>query len=411
MTLQTYGAPQLDQIIAAGYAAAMEGQGANIGVGSQFGPSFKAVRLAMQLLQSENAYIDAISRLSTMQDPLNNGQPNPDVDSFINQYGVYRQGPDNTTGTEQFNMPSNVTQDLTIPVGLIVGNGTTTYTVVPGGAGYNPNANGYVMIAGTSTVNALIQCTASGAVGNAVSGTIDQVISAPFGIPVPSSLTCTNPLGTDTDPTDFSNGINAEVGQPLKTRFANFMSGGGEGSVNSILASVAGVQAGLTYSYGDLMSATLSGSNWIINSAPLGGFVVVANIANQNALPPQSLLDAIRATLLYDIRAAGMPFSIIPPTLVPVAGGGTVYVPPGINAAPIVANVNAAFQTFINGIGLDQYGNPTVASLMAVYVALSQQVAGVNGRIDGLTLNGSAADVSAAFGSQLVAGSANFVAA
>ena len=163
-TLPTYGASDLDQAMAAGYAAAA-GQPANLGPGSQMGPIFKSVRLAIQLLQNENEYVDSISRLQNMVDPLPNGLPNPDVDTFINAFNFFRPNGSFASGVETFTMPSPVSMDTVIPVGATVqsGNGVQ-YEVAAGGAGYNQGAGGYIIVSGQSSVNALIVATTPGSV-------------------------------------------------------------------------------------------------------------------------------------------------------------------------------------------------------------------------------------------------------
>ena len=394
MSITPYGLQDIVNIIVAAYNA-VANRAANTGQGSQLGPSFRANAMAVALLQSETLYIEAISRLSTIQDPLPNGQPNPDVDSFMDAFwpgpGSFRQGPSAALLYETFSIPRALSADYTIPVGYVVSApGGPQYTVVPNGTGYNSGAGGYVIPMGQTSVLALVQCNSVGSIGNAQIGTITEVISGPNGAPPNPTLTVTN-VGTASTP-----GLDPEFGNALKNRFALYISGGGEGSANSILAAVGDFENGLTYSYGDYVMAVKSGGNWTFTPNTASWFTICVDVAGAPGTISTTQLAAIRAHLLYAYRPAGAYFAVAPPTPLVVSGAGSVLVQPGFNASQVVAAVNAAYTTFVNNLGLDPFGNPMTCSIMGVYVALSM-VPGVL-EIQALQLNGGNSDVTADFG-------------
>ena len=405
MPFTPYGLSDIVNIIAAAYAA-VANRAANTGMGSQLGPSFRANAMAAALLQNETLYIQAFARLSTMQDPLPNGQPNPDIDSFMDAFypgpGSFRQGPSAAFLYATFSIPQALAADYTIPVGYVVGAaGGPQYTVVVNGTGFDAETGGYVIPAGQTSVAALVQCNVTGSIGNAQVGTITQVISGPNGAPPNPTLSVTNSSTASTA------GLDPEFGNLLKQRFALYISGGGEGTPNSIIAAVGGFQNGLTVGYADYVKA-VSGSPWTFTPATPSWFTVCVDIAGAPGTITTSQLAAIQAYLINDYRPAGAYFAVAPPTPLVVSGAGTILFAPGANQAAATAAVNAAFTSFVNNIGLDPFGNPKTCSLMGVYVALSM-VPGVQ-EIQALQLNGGNVDVTADFGQILAAGTAAFAA-
>lgn len=407
MSIETYGLQDLIDMIAVAYASQALKK-ANVGRGSQFGPAFRAVALVQLLQQNETLYVQTMARLRTMPDPLPDGTPNPDVDSFINAFGFERPGPAPGQGYLTWDIPAPLGVDTIIPIGYVIGSGAgPTFIVAPNGAGYNAEAGGYVISAGQTTTQVFVTCSVNGSIGNAQPNTVTQIIAGPNNAPP-------NPTFSATNAALFEGGLDATTGGPLYDLFAEYISGGGAGTPNAILAGVGLSMAGLTYSYGDFVMAVKSGSNWTFTPNTASWFTVCADIAGAPGTITQAQLDAIRAAILFAVRPAGIYFAVAPPTPLAVAGSGTVVCVPGADPTATTALVNAAYAAYINGLGLDPYGNPMVASLQGVNVALAPQSPqipnGIPGllRIDGLTLNGNAADVTANFGLILVAGTLGF---
>jgi hypothetical protein len=305
----------------------------------------------------------------------------------------------------QFSLQQNAgPSGVLIPVGTIVSPvGGPTFSVIPGGIGYNVNANGYYINSGHTSAVALCECSVGGVSGNVLPGTITLVIVGPGSQPSP--FTVTNPDAP------IIQGAAIEVGTQLKNRFALYISGGGSGTPNAILAATYGVQAGLTVSYGDQVMGVKSMGNWTFTPDTPAWFSLVVAFAGSGADPSDggALSDEIKAAILNAVRPAGISFAVAYPALIPVNGAGQVYVAPGYNSAAVLAAVATAFTTFVNNINLAEYGGPTVCSIMQTYVALSQ-VPGVL-YIDTLQLNGAQVDLVAPFGSMFSAGTTSFVGA
>lgn len=401
MSIQKYGLQDLIQLMLTAYAAKAK-QEADVGTGSQFGPMYRAMALAEQLLQNENVYVETILRLAAIQDPLPDGTPNPDVDSFVNPFNFFRNGPGYAVGGVTVSIPASLPTDKTIPVGYLFGaNAGPTYTVAANGPGYNSGAGGYVIPAGQTSVIAYVQCNVSGSQGNALPNTITQVLSGPNGSPPDPTLAISNALL-------LTGGVDSEVGQPLKTRFAQYIAGGGEGTPTSIMAAVGQSMTGITYSYGDFVMGTEVSNVWTFTPNTDGWFTVCVDIMGAPGTITQDQLNTIAALILNDYRAGGIHYAVAPPTPLDVAGAGTVVLVPGADPGIVVPAVNAAFITFVNNLGLDPLGGPMICSIMAAYIALSQ-VPGVL-RIDNLTLNSGNADITADFGQILRAGTPGFAA-
>jgi hypothetical protein len=364
--------------------------------GSTMGAIFEAAVLLALQIQQQMVYVLQVARLATSY--------GPDVDSFVNPFGIYRSGATYATGQETFSYNSGT--QLILVGSQVQTPGGVIYTVIadPTNPNFNVNSNGYFA---NPTTSATVQCVQSGVVGNTDAGTITLPYSG--GVPIPGNPTLTNPAA-------LINGVATQTDDSLKVQFAQYISGGGEGTINSILAAIPdlpGVASygPLIYSIGDQVMTTPAPTGsmnpYILTPGTPGWFTVVVNEANVPAQPPVGLIEAVQAALILNYRAAGIAYLVIPPTLQHVDGSGTVVLQPGYVPAQVLPAVNAAFTNFVNGLGLDPYGQPTICSIMAVYVALSQ-VTGVL-RIDNLYLNSFMHDVQAPFGSQLVARNTNFI--
>jgi hypothetical protein len=398
-----FGLQDLIDLFAAAFAAQAL-KPVNIGKGSQFGPAFRATALCQLLLQNENFYVQSIARLSTMQDPLPNGQPNPDVDSYVNAFTTnpngFRNPAQSSNAAPTVSIPVALPTDTTIPVGYVFGsvNGPT-FVVAPGGSGYNSGAGGYIIPAGQTSAPVYCTCSIAGSLGNVLPNTITQVLAGPNNAPP-------NPTFSVNNTAAAQGGLDPEVGQPLKARFAQYISGGGEGTPNSILAAVGNAVAGLTYSYGDFVMGVCGSGHWTFTPSTPSWFTICADIAGAPGTITQGQLTTIYNALLYAVRGAGIYFAVAAPTPENVAMQGTVVVVPGYDPTQTLAAVNAAAAAFVNNLGLDPYGNPMVCSLMDAY-ATCKSVPGCL-RVDGLLLNGGTADITADFGTILAAGTINF---
>jgi adhesin HecA-like repeat protein len=157
-----------------------------------------------------------------------------------------------------------------------------------------------------------------------------------------------------------------------------------------------------------LVAGTLADPATVLFVGGSGFFTIVANILGQASGPSAALLSAI-ASKIDVTRAAGICRSIIGPTLVPVNTAGTLVIADGYTGSDVLTAAQTANDAFLNNLGLDPAGNPTICGYIDVAIAI-RQVPGVK-RLDNFAINGSTADITAPFASQLVAGTFTFTTA
>jgi hypothetical protein len=357
---------------------------ANTGKGSQLSAEFKAgVQLGLQL-QKQIVYQFAVSRLATSF--------GADVDSFVNPYGVFRNGPILASGEITVSYPNG---SQIVPVGAQTQTSTGVgFTIVADPTNstgdFNVQLNAYVA---NPVATVLVQCNESGLIGNVLANTITQALGGTP--PIVGSPVITNPSA-------FTNAIATETDQALKLRFAQYISGGSVATANAIIAATSAVQAGITFSYGDQVTYT-SGTTPFFTPNQVGNFTIVANIAGQPSVAgAAALCTDIQNALMFAVKPAGIMFWVVPPIPLFVIGAGKIVVAPGYSAPTVVAAVNTAFVNYVNNIGLDQYGAQKVLAISEAY-ALVNSVPGVLYCTEGLTLNGVGVDILAPFGTQLMA--------
>lgn len=358
--------------------------------GSTLGAMFEAAALLGLQLQQQAIYLAAISRLAT--------STGADIDSFCAPFGVTRLAAIQAYGAASVTYASPVITAQLIPVGAIVQTAGGLQFVVIADAtnpAYNATANGYYVAIGQTTVSPTVQCTTSGIIGNVAANTITQIYGGSSSPPIPGLPTVTNVAA-------FATGTDPESDDALSARFTITVASGRVGTGTAIIAAALAVQTGVIYSFGDQVNPDLSQHTAF--------FTFVVNEGGTGTAPSAALISAVTSAI-EAVRPAGVSYTIMAPTLVPVNGVGTIVPVAGYDAGTVQAAVAAQYAAFVNAIGLNPDTTPTTCSLARCYASLLQtQVNGVNVVFDvtGLQLNGSAGDVTAVFGDQLVAGSANF---
>ena len=371
----------------------------NVDTGSSLGPFFDAGALGMTFVQNQLDYVYAISRMSTIS-ALPNNAPNPDLDSFCEPFGVYRLSATASTGTVTCSTPSPVSSKVIVPAyAIIVSPSGVTFQIQPNGPNYSMVDGGYPITVGNSSVDVPVTCLVLGIIGNMVVNT--SFTSSPIGgLQIPSVTSIVNAAA-------FTDAEAAESDVAYKARFTITVSSGRAGTGNACIAAALGVQAGIIYSYGDRIDE---------DGYPHDAyFTMVINLAGTGTAPPDALLDSVTDALeglngYPQVRPAGCSYAVVAPNLIEVDGVFTV-IPTAQFASQATAVRQAAkaqFQAFCNSIGLNVDTTPTTCSLAKCYAALLQtQINGVYCLADvtDLTLNGTAADLTANFLSQFVFGS------
>lgn len=386
MPLQPRTFEQLQALAAQQYSAEAQ-LPANTDPGSSLGAIFNAISLLALVVQQEIVYVDQISRLNSIP-VLPNGQPNPDVDSFCEPFGVPRTGPVAAGGPVNCSSQSPVSALTVVQVDKILTtqNGLQFIVIADdSNPDYSAGDGGYPIAIGQRTTQASVECLVEGTIGNVQIGQISEAFSS-----IPGVSIFSNPVA-------FTNGVDFEPDQDYKQRFTLTVSSGRVATRNAIAAAIEAVQTFLTYSLGDQKDAA--------GNFKIAYFTVFVNEIGQSSGPGETLLTAV-----YDavdaVRSAGISFQVLAPTLIQVDAAATIVLAPGASAGPTLAACTAAFDVMMNNVGLDPQGGNTYASIGKVYAALL----GVDGVFDvqNLLLNGAAVDVVATFGQQLVAGATTF---
>jgi hypothetical protein len=390
-------APKTPAQLAAIFATAFNSQPGVIPINtdeaSTAGALDDALALVAAFIQNELDYTNSILRLQTIP-PNPDGSVNPDAISFGAPFNVVPLGGEAAQGGCTFSTPSPVAQTVIVPIGAVVadeqGDQFIVVTDTDNGA-FDPSAGGYPITVGNDSVTGTVQALVPGISGNVPAGAITQAISG-----VPSSISTIS----NADP--FTNGAASESNQSFKNRFPIVVSGGGGGTINAEIGAALDVQTGVIYSYGDRVNADGSNHN--------SYFTLVVNLANTGTAPSSGFLDAVQAAV-EAVRSGGVSYQVIAPTIVPVTVSATIVPLPGFNGSDVLTAVNAQWAAFANGTGLASDTTPTMISLARTYAALLlTQINGAFCVADVITLklDSAAADVTATFANQLVAGTPTF---
>jgi hypothetical protein len=398
-SITNYSQDELVGIMATAFAAK-----SNINVrddeGEPLGNMWRAFALCTLVISQNLGYVNNKARLQTSGNvsgafPAN--EYSPDVDSFCNVFNIFRDKATESVGTETFTPASASTTDQYILPGTLVQTTTGTpiqFVVVADSTQGSYTTNGYLVPASsTSPVSVTVQCILSGTVGNVSAGTITSLVSG---------LGTTTPLSaySVTNPQAFTNGINGETDAALYVRFCNEFISGRWATRLAILTAIAGTQANLTYQIVESYNGSTPAVGW---------FTVYANITGSNSTTPSSVLAAITSSISAT-KALGISFVVLAPALEVIPVVATITHDPTWTAIPgntnsvLQANVQAAYDAYVNGIGLSSINTTTLLS----YAKVSSVLVSVPGvlNISSFTLNGGTSDITAAVGTQFIAGSA-----
>src|SRR4029077_10645058 len=210
---------------------------------------------------------------------------------------------------------------------------------------YNSSLNAYVMTSIQTSISATVQALVPGAAGNVLAGTITQLVSGIVGV------------DSVTNPSNVSNGQNAESDNALKLRFSQYISSLSKGTAIAVGAAVAGVQSGLTYQLGDELTP--------LGASLPGGFTVVVDDGS-GAIPGSVLTAVTNAVAL--VKALGMAFYVVAPVNVTCNIVAVVTPATGFTLAAVEAAVTTAVTNYINHLGVGVTLNYT--SLQAVIAAV-----------------------------------------
>lgn len=292
-----------------------------------------------------------------------------DLDTWMADYGVTRLPAVAASGNVTFSRFTTTSQ-VVVPVGgqVQTADGTQTYTVQidTGNAAYSATLVGYVIAAGVGSVAVPVLADIAGAAGNAQAGQINTITQA-----MPGVDTVINPL-------TLTNGSDAESDEDLRARFVEFVASLSKATKNAVGYAITSLQTGVSY--------TLVENLTYAGATQLGFFYVVVD--DGTGAPPSSFINAV-VSAVDAVRPVTSTFSVYAPVIVTANVALTVTVAAGYDAAATKAEVQAAIQAYINGLGLGH----SLAYTRLAQVAYDASEGVTN--VSGLTLNGSTSDVSA----------------
>jgi uncharacterized phage protein gp47/JayE len=291
-----------------------------------------------------------------------------DLDSFMADYGVFREPAVVATGQVTFSRFTS-TQQALIPIGASVqtSDGTETFSVTidTTNSAYNATLNGYVIAVNTSSVNVPVQAQAAGSGGNIQAGSLTVITT-----PIPGVDTVTNGSA-------YANGLDAETDADLRARFVLFLASLSKATKTAVGYAITSVQQGLSY--------TLTENQDYDGTTDYGFFWVAVD--DGTGFPSNTLLTNVSAAIDF-VRALCIRFQVYAPVVETANVAMTLTTGPSYTHSAVVAAVTTALTNFINNLTL---GNTLPYTQLA---AIAYDVPGVI-NVSAVTLNSATADLTA----------------
>lgn len=301
----------------------------------------------------------------------------PDVDSFVNDFGLARLPSTPATGTITFSRFYNGQSALIVPYFNSDG------TINPAGAQvltadlsqsfgvtldsalstWNPSMGGYFLPSGTPSIDVPVKALAAGSASNVQAAAISLITSEIPGVELVTNTTV------------FSDGADAESDAALKARFQTFVATRARATLSAVENAINSVQQGLSFAV-------------IENTLPTGiesvGFFTVT-VDDGSGLPTDALLSAVYSAV-DAVRPIGSAFAVQPPAVITAAVNMTITAAAGFDKPTLQGLVAASIETYINGLGIGHALSYTRLS------ALAFGVSGVS-NVNNVLLNGGTADL------------------
>ena len=251
-----------------------------------------------------------------------------DLDSWMSDFTLIRQPAVAATGIVTFSRFTPLAQAV-VPSNALVrtSDGLQTFAVAVDNThpAWNSAAGGYVVAAGTVSVNVPVSAQSTGTAGNVQPAAIALLATA-----IPGIDAVTNAAA-------LTNGLDAEADQAFRARFQSFIQSRSRATPLAIGYAVASVQQGLRY--------TLQENINTAGFPTMGSFVVTVDDGSGN--PSSVLLSAVQAAI-EAVRPVGSVFAVQPPTVIEVAVNLAVTVGAGAMASAVTVNVANAISGFID---------------------------------------------------------------
>ena len=309
----------------------------------------------------------AITRLSTSQ--------GIDVDTWVGDFGLTRLPSVAATGTVTFSRFTDTAQAViladptpALSTQVQTPDGTQTFyvTIDSTNVNYNAALGGYVIQAGTPSIDVPVQDLAPGTGGNVAVGALSVLVTpTPF-------------VDTVTNASTFSNGVNEETDAALRVRFVAYLASLSRATKSAIGYAITSVQQGLTY--------TLTENQHYAGGTDYGYFYVVVD--DGSGTPSNDLIANVAASIeLY--RGATIAYGVFAPVVTTANVAMTITVGAGYIHDVVAAQVQAAIQIYINAL-------PVGSTLFYTHViAIAYETSAGITNVSNITINSGTSDITA----------------
>jgi uncharacterized phage protein gp47/JayE len=293
-----------------------------------------------------------------------------DLDSWFAQFGFSRLPAVAATTQETFGRftPTNA---ALIPVGANVTSpdGSVIFTTIADttNAAYSASQGGYVLPAGQASVNATVQCTVAGAIGNVSAGALNTLGTAIPGVDyVSNSATVQNGVAAETDPA-------------ARARFVLFIASLEAATLLAVMNAITSVQLDMT--------GIIAENQQYNGHAQNGYFTVIANDGSGNLSSNEktAVENAVEA-----VRPLCSTYSVHAPAPVTVTVSLTITTASGYTHSAVAALVQSAINAYITGI------ETTSSGALLPWSNIATQAYGVAGvtNVSAVLVNGGTSDLS-----------------
>lgn len=345
----------------------------------------RAVSAITLWLQALVLQVAALTRFAT--------SVGPDADSWAADYGFKRLGATFATGPVTFARFTPTLQAL-IPAAVNSGtdangniiwtggeitqtaDGTQQFVVIPDTSqgAYNAALNAYVIAASVSSCTATVQALTAGTGGNVAAGLITVLGTSIVGV------------DTVTNASTFTGGNVAESDPAFKARFVQYLENLTEGTAAAVLNAALSIQVG--------SRAFLFQNVNYSGVAQPGYFYLVVD--DGTGFPSDGYISAVYAAV-DKVRAEGTMFGVFAPVVVTADIAMELAITAGYTGSTVRSQVQAALTTYTNSLS----EGATLELLRLAQIAFDTTPGVANVILAGLTINGSAADLTVT-GQQLV---------
>lgn len=286
----------------------------------------------------------------------------PALDSWMAQFSFFRLPGVVASNSVTFAALTAPTSPVTIPSGSLV--------QTPEGVQYVTTASA-TLAAGQTSISVPVACTQIGTIGNTGPGTITQLVQSIPGI------------DTVTNPTAFTNGLNAEQDSAFRSRFILYIGSLAKGTVLAVQNAVASYQQGLQYT---------------VVEGPVGSgyFNVYVGNGTQSG-PGSTVLNGI-ANAVEAVRPIGVTAYVSAAGILVANISMTVTLATGYDQTTVTGQILSAIEDYIATI--PQGGTLPWSVLYSLTFGASPGITNVSAML----LNGGTSDLTATSSQDIVAG-------